>query len=1020
VRLHVNGTDFDRIESTQISLGARDIISTATGNKNIIGGGGQDDITTGAGNHIILGDNGLVTYNATGAVLHYETTDTSAATGDADQIRIGGDGDNTVLGGMGGDSIVIRDANSTTPRRGTDTIFGDNGSVDLDAVDQHFVRITSTVTGLGGDDTIVTGDGHKKIVAGYGNDTVTVNDGSHLIILDNGAVDFNSAGRAVDTITIDVSNATGGNDSVVTGEGDNVVLGGVGNDTITLGRGTGNDVVIGDNGRIRMDAAGLLFALIETSGFDQLLGGDDLIDVGAGHNIVLAGFGADRVSSGSGNDIVMGDNGEVVYNAAGRVVSYRSTDTNNATGGNDNIDAGSGNNVIFGGIGRDTVTSGGGSNVVLGDNGALTLDAAGAIYQRVETSGFDAGLGDDDTITLADGDNIVFGGRGNDTITAGNGNDLLFGDNGSASWNASGVLVNFASSDSVDATGGNDVITAGDGTMLAVGGVGRDRITLGNGRKIVFGDAGAVTYNDLGALLIATTTQNALGDDDTITAADGKALVIAGLGSDTVTLGNDNHRVLGDNGYVHEDGTGAIMHLETTDPTLGGDDVVTVGSGDDMVIGGMGSDTLTGNDGRDFLIGDNGRVVVLAQGDGNYSVPLSSGQTIFSSFRGETILVETTDAYAQTTLVEGGPDALDGGAGQDVLFGGGAIDQIVGNLTDDIIAGDYASVTFVGGFLTAFVRPGAGASSSDLISSALEKSFDVNANEPAVSSESGTSEDLNVPAGFTVTSFSGVEFYRVVTLPAAGLPPGQSFYTIPVSPSYSHSIAATNTNEQAAPQPNEQAAPQSAGPGEGTSTPDGTTPQGTPGQQPNVPGGEGPATPAGDGEIPPVPPVGFVPPAAGVLRGRALAAAAARALPTSVAGNGLMQAVVAADETTGESTDGNVDRVADDVAESAASVLLAGLVGAPTLAGAGAARVFDPRSGRWQEAAAQSAKKRAGLLDRAAFAAQGSSADALRLARVAEQWADGAAQAAPVASASATPRARIAWGAVRGGNGKVN
>ncbi len=42
-------------------------------------------------------------------------------------------------------------------------------------------------------------------------------------------------------------------------------------------------------------------------------GGDDLIDVGDGANIVVGGFGGDTINTGEDADIVLGDDGQVDY-----------------------------------------------------------------------------------------------------------------------------------------------------------------------------------------------------------------------------------------------------------------------------------------------------------------------------------------------------------------------------------------------------------------------------------------------------------------------------------------------------------------------------------------------------------------------------------------------------------------------------------------------------------------------------------------------------------------------------------
>ena len=154
--------------------------------------------------------------------------------------------------------------------------------------------------------------------SGNGSDTVTVTETDPTSLVING-----QAGNDV----IDATAATTGV-TITDGDGNDVILGGSGNDTITAGN--GNDQVIG-------------------------------------------GLGSNTITAGNGNDIVIGADGEVVR-AGGQVVLVESTD--GALGGNNVITVGSGNDVIIGGPGDNTISANGGQatqDIVLGHNGSVTF-----------------------------------------------------------------------------------------------------------------------------------------------------------------------------------------------------------------------------------------------------------------------------------------------------------------------------------------------------------------------------------------------------------------------------------------------------------------------------------------------------------------------------------------------------------------------------------------------------------------------------------------------------------------------
>ncbi|MDI1313706.1 FlgD immunoglobulin-like domain containing protein, partial [Prosthecobacter sp.] len=192
------------IRTVDLAVGSNDFINAGEGSNIVFGGangGGAltnplassfdgDFILTGTGRDIVLGDNGQLTFNAAGAVIIYETTDTLASTGGNDFINAG-NGNNTVLGGMGADTI--------TTGTGSDTILGDNGIVRMDTNGVDFASVATytkpTLTDLGGNDIITSGDDTKIVLGGDGEDIINLGVGNHIVLGDNGLATYVALGQ---------------------------------------------------------------------------------------------------------------------------------------------------------------------------------------------------------------------------------------------------------------------------------------------------------------------------------------------------------------------------------------------------------------------------------------------------------------------------------------------------------------------------------------------------------------------------------------------------------------------------------------------------------------------------------------------------------------------------------------------------------------------------------------------------------------------------------------------------------
>src|SRR6185503_7276548 len=169
---------------------------------------------------------------------------------------------------------------------------------------------------------------------------------------------------------------TGGGDVIISGDGHNFVMAGMGADQVTTAVGT--DMILGDNGLVQYDAEGNNLAFVETytqpsaGGGTVDLGGIDTIVTTDGDKTIVGGDAADTITMGAGDHTVMGDNGQIVYVAmgqtgAGNILSLETTDTLAGTGGGDVIISGDGNNFVMAGMGADQVTTAVGTDMILGD-----------------------------------------------------------------------------------------------------------------------------------------------------------------------------------------------------------------------------------------------------------------------------------------------------------------------------------------------------------------------------------------------------------------------------------------------------------------------------------------------------------------------------------------------------------------------------------------------------------------------------------------------------------------------------
>jgi len=574
------------------TTGGDDEIDAGGGRNYVIGGVGGDVVTAGGGDDVVLGDNGTVTYTAGGVIVSVISGELTS--GGSDTLTAG-EGNNVVVGGAAGDTIGAAGIGA-----GDDVLLGDNATVTWDPATGFVMQFASLGTD-GGNDTIIAGEGRNLALGGVGMDGVTAGAGDDVVVGDNGVVNFTSLGVITDATSTDLGQGVG--ESLDAGAGNNVVLGGAGGDTITTVGGV--DVVIGDNGQATW--TGGVLTQFKSTDTTAGTGGNDTIGAGEGRNYIIGGVGADGVTGGTGDDVVLGDNGIVNFTPGGVITDAAVTEI--GLGAGEILNVGAGNNVVLGGAGGDTISALGGSDVVIGDNGRATW--TGGVLTQFKSADLSAGTGGNDIIGAGDGRNYVIGGIGADGMTSGTGDDVVLGDNGIVNFTAAGVITDATSTEL--GLGGIDTVDAGGGNNVAVGGAAGDTVTTGAGNDIILGDNGNLTFTGgVLTEAVTTDASDATGGNDTITAGDGINVVLGGVGSDTITTGAGNDVVIGDNGIAQFNGAGALLMVEARDPLLAGDDSIDAGAGDDVVIGGSGADSVLGGAGNDVLIGDAGTATFTA------------------------------------------------------------------------------------------------------------------------------------------------------------------------------------------------------------------------------------------------------------------------------------------------------------------------------------------------------------------------------------------------------------------------
>ena len=713
------------IASLDAAAGGDDTIRGGDGKDTILGGAGGDTITGSGGDDLVLGDQGRIDLEHAGTFgPEGPAIGDSAPTrlGKAESLADGNDGIDNITAAQGRDIVFgggegdIIDVFADNDLNG-DIILGDHGLATFDD-DGVLDRIESTAPTEGGDDTITGGIGPNIVIGGIGDDTIEAGgDASPDVILgDNGrAVFLNGKAQLVETF----SPENGGVDTIVAGDGPNILVGGSKGDDITGGAAVEGDIVLGDNGKALFNEAGELieiFSTVDLDGAGQPFGGDDTIRTGNGADVIIGGSGSDLIEADGDDDfadIVLGDSGRATFRgnedfdpgedsstlSLNFNASSSSSSSRNVTGeaGAPGARAGNWNNLV--GDGPQTFGDESGE-ILLFDDGAIAPGVTVEWGVDLDTDPDDTDQDSHSQISAgSDQDNHLFEGylasRTNETLGVNIGGlDALYetfdlyiyidADDGRSNRNSSLRQIvaggqtlllddpdgNTFSGTYIEATAddplGNYVVFRGltssdlvDGKLQIriddVPGSSANRPAL-NGIQIV-GQSNPVDRVE--------STFTTSGGDDVIFTGGGPDLVIGGAGADQIDTSGPSVRGSSDPDIVAGDNArvtlvaGEVREIHTTAPGEGGNDTILTGNGEDTVLGGFGDDEIRTGSERPF---DNGDVKVL-------SLNLHSDATkaVVTGVAG------VVQAGNWNNLVGDGPDTFGDDDDEDLVFDDGQV-----------------------------------------------------------------------------------------------------------------------------------------------------------------------------------------------------------------------------------------------------------------------------------------------------------------------------------------------------------
>lgn len=600
---------------------------------------------------------------------------------------------------MGNDKLSFGDANNT--------LYGDMRD------------LNNTIIAATSNNVSLTNAGIDYNTFNFGLDSITAGNGNNTVYGDARDFNFNIQGPINPYGLLDTVAGNGASDyledqaynfakdTIVLGNGNNVVYGDMRDFSVNILAGTGSPQEIGN------------FTIVGAYSDNTTTFASNLITVGDGNNTIYGNF-RDWSIFGDGGTI----NGTMINGTMGSVFE---TDTNAEFAANTftsaNSNAHSTNNIISIGDGNNTIFANGEnlSITMLGGH----LNGADSTLAIIDSDSF--AFGNDVVKTasghIADGNNTVYGDlenmilsvvggdnvdgyvgadaqirastyvMGNDSITLGNGNNKVFGDMNDVSWTSQGGL------NSVNNDFGFDRLVSLTGNHLTMG---NDNISVGNGNNTLYGDAHNINLEALGGTADMFNSPGAL----TFRAIGGSNVI--DFGNDTITAGTGNNTISGDAWDVNLEGVGgsasnghyAWGRVNAADIHFG-DDVITVGNKSEAI---SQSNTIYG-DAYSFTMDSVGGTVDSTGGLAEGQVinnTVEFGNNIITAAGGSDKLYANVE-YLNLIFQDGTNNAVDALSSAHAVMTGNTINfgnsTLVGGTGNNAFYGDAAFVSGLNKFL---------------------------------------------------------------------------------------------------------------------------------------------------------------------------------------------------------------------------------------------------------------------------------------------------------------------------------
>jgi Ca2+-binding RTX toxin-like protein len=629
--------------------------ATVTGtNDTIVGGsvsgtlsanGNNDTLFAGSGTNTLIanGANETLFGNAAGSTLQVNFSASAVAVYNLDDVTVD----------LSGGKATVNGSNTFDSLQGISVVEA------LGSNDTLIGGFDSTLGSAAAGNTLEAG--FSATTASYALDNLTVN-------FVAGTAGVNGASLEDTLVGITVARLSGHNDTFVSNGGGDTLTGlGPGalaiyaNDNVTVDLAAGTASVAGSSqsdalsgiagvlltGNNAVGKAGLAGVTLTVSGSNDTLFGD------------VNGSTLQATSGASGAAIVYAVDDATVDLSAGIATSSMSAATDTLSGFNAATVSG-GNDTLIGGAGAgaQVLSAAGTSDVVIAGHGPDTLSASGTGNTLVGGSGTDV-LGSSGTA------NILIAGSGADTLISTGAGDVLFG-NGAGS--------------RLDGSGGTGAIAAYQLDNLTV--------DLANGTATVNGSGVSDT-------LVGIASAAVLGKNDTLIAASGSKMLLAGGVNDTI---------------IGAGGTQTLEASGTGDTLLagGGSDLLSSMGSRNALIGGSGADTLSSSGLNDILIAGGGSDTVSSSGIDNTLIAGSAIDTLSSTGSRDTLFGNaagsTLDGSAGTGAIAAyslqnvtvdlatGTASVNGSNVSDTLIGIGAAAALGSN---DTLIGGIAATTLI-------------------------------------------------------------------------------------------------------------------------------------------------------------------------------------------------------------------------------------------------------------------------------------------------------------------------------------